>query len=45
MPFQAVVGAAQLLVRVVRPTRFRIHAAFIQEGFVPRQPASSARLL
>ena len=39
MPFQAVVGAAQLLMRIVRSACFCIHAAFIQEGFVPRHLA------
>ena len=38
MPLQAMVDAAQLLMRVVRSACFCIHAAFIQEGFVPHQP-------
>ena len=38
MPLQAMVGAAQLLMRIVRSACFCIHAAFIQEGFVPHQP-------
>ena len=36
------VGAAQLLMRIVRSACFCIHAAFIQEGFVPHQPVMQA---
>ena len=42
MPLQAMVGAAQLLMRIVRSACFCIHAAFIQEGFVPHQPVMQA---
>ena len=43
MPLQAMLGAAQLLVRVVRSACFCVHATSAQEDFVPHQPVMQVR--
>ena len=43
MPFQAVVGGAQTLMRVVWVACFLVHAAFVQEGGVLLVPALERR--